>query len=169
MLRTITALLAFVGLLSSTPIFAQINKCVDAAGKTYYSQSPCPPGAKSSTVRSAPPPANAPPPSASGTTGAGSAAAKSTGPKSIAEQEIEFRKRQTEQAEAAKKDQEKATEATQRQENCRNARGSLASLEAGGRQTRFNEKGERYILDDAQTARELDRARQAVDQWCKAS
>lgn len=158
-------LLALVGLVSSTPLLAQINKCVDASGKTFYSQSPCPPGVKSSTVKSAPPPANAPAPSAAGPA---AAAAKSTGPKSAAEQEIEFRKRRTEQAEAAKKDQEKSNEAAQREENCRNARGTLASLEAGGRQTRFNDKGERYVLDEAQTARELERARQAVDQWCKA-
>lgn len=162
MQNLIATLLAFVGLVSSTPLLAQINKCVDASGKTFYSQSPCPPGVKSSTVKTAPPPAN--PPAA----GPAAAAAKSTGPKSAAEQEIEFRKRRTEQAEAAKKDQEKSNEASQREENCRNARGTLASLEAGGRQTRFNDKGERYILDEAQTARELERARQAVDQWCKA-
>ena len=160
----IMTLLAISGLVSSTPLLAQINKCVDASGKTFYSQSPCPPGVKSSTVKAAPPPANPPAPAAAGP----AAAAKSTGPKSAAEQEIEFRKRRTEQAEAAKKDQEKSNEASQREENCRNARGSLASLEAGGRQTRFNDKGERYILDEAQTARELERARQAVDQWCKA-
>ena len=166
MLKNISSLLAIAGLLSSAPLFAQINKCVDGAGKTFYSQSPCPPGAKSSTVKAAPPPAN---PTAQASSGAGGPAAKASGPKSVAEQELEFRKRRTEQAEAAKKDQEKSTEAAQREENCRNARGSLTSLEAGGRQTRFNDKGERYVLDEAQTARELERARQAVDQWCKSS
>ena len=164
MLKSILTTLALAGMLSRASSFAQINKCVDASGKTFYSQAPCPPSAKSSTVRAAPPPANPP---AAAPANANASAAKSSGPKSPAEQEIEFRKRRTEQADAAKKDQEKATEAAQREENCRNSRGTLVSLEAGGRQTRFNDKGERYILDDAQTARELERARQAVDQWCK--
>jgi hypothetical protein len=137
---------------------AQINKCVDAGGKTYYSQAACPPNTKASSVRQAPPPAAAP---------AGQGAAKAAGPKSAAEQELEFRKRRTEKVEADKKAQEKSTEAAQRADNCRSARGTLAGLEAGGRQTRINEKGERVFLDDAQVAQERQRARTAVEEWCK--
>ncbi len=44
---------------------AQINKCVDATGKTVYSQGPCPKGAKASAV--APAPTRAAPTSAAAT------------------------------------------------------------------------------------------------------
>jgi hypothetical protein len=150
----------------SAPAMAQINKCVDASGKTFYSQVPCPPNAKSSTIRSAAPPANPAPASASGAAPA-AGAAKAAGPKSAAELELEFRKRRTEQADAEKKEQEKVAEAAQREENCRSSRGALAGIESGGRQSRVNEKGERFMLDDAQLAQERERARKAVDQWCK--
>jgi len=58
-------------------------------------------------------------------------------------------------------------EAAQREENCRSSQGTLASIESGGRQVRVNDKGERYTLDDAQLGQERERARKAVDQWCK--
>lgn len=158
MLKPTLALLACSATLLAAHAHAQINKCVDAGGKTFYSQAPCPPNAKSSTIRTAAPPASPPP---------GGDAAKSAGPKSAAELELDFRKRRTEQAEAAKKDQDKATEARQREENCRSSKGALASIDSGGRQSRINEKGERYVLDDAQAAQERERARLAVEQWCK--
>ncbi len=163
MLKPTMAFLACAVTLMAAHARAQINKCVDAGGKTFYSQAPCPPSSKSSTIRPAAPPAS--PPAASGA--ATSGAAKSSGPKSAAELELEFRKRRTEQAEAAKKDQDKATEARQREENCRSSKGTLASIDSGGRQSRVNDKGERYVLDDAQAAQERDRAKQAVEQWCK--
>src|SRR3990172_3843417 len=47
-------------------------------------------------------------------------------------------------------------DAKAKQENCRNARLSLANLESGARQSRTNEKGERYFLDDGQIASEKD-------------
>ena len=158
MLKPTLAVLACSVALLATHAQAQVNKCVDAGGKTFYSQAPCPPNSKSSIIRSVAPPA--PPLPAS-------AAAKSAGPKSAAELELDFRKRRTEQAEAARKDQDKATEAGQREENCRSSKGTLASIDSGGRQSRINEKGERYVLDDAQAGQERERARLAVEQWCK--
>ena len=158
MLKQTFWVLACAGVFLFSQAHAQINKCVDAGGKTFYSQTPCPPNVKSSIIRAATPPASPPP---------ASAAAKATAPKSAAELELEFRKRRTEQADASKKEQEKATEAQQREENCRASKGSLASIDSGGRQSRVNDKGERYVLDEAQAARERDRAKLAVDQWCK--
>lgn len=140
--------------------WAQVYKCVDGAGKTVYTQSPCQGGAKSAAIRQAVPPAPA-------GTAASTGAAKSSGPKSIAEQEIEFKKRRAEEAEVAKKAQDKAGEDQSKAENCRSAKTSLASLESGARQARTNENGERYFLEDGQIAQEKERARKAVDSWCK--
>lgn len=138
---------------------AQINKCVDAAGKTIYSQGPCPKGAKASSVAAAPP-ASAPAAKAGD-------AAKSTGPKTTAELEQEFRKRQQEQDEARKKEEERLANSKIEQENCLAARRQLASFEAGGRQGGVDEKGERYFLNEAQIEQEKQRARQAVASSCK--
>lgn len=145
---------------------AQVFKCVDASGKTVYSQVPCPKSAKATTLeRNAPPP---PPPAAAakGDTAKG-AAAKATGPKTAAELEQDFRKRRQEQDEARKKEEQKLTEAREKEENCRNARTQLVSLDSGIRQTRVDERGERIFLEDAQVEAEKARARKAVDTWCK--
>ncbi len=147
-------------LLPCSGAWGQVYKCVDGSGKTVYSQSPCQGGAKSATIRQAVPPA---PPGAA----ASGAAAKSSGPKSTAEQEIEFRKRRSEEADAAKKAQDKAGEDQSKAENCRSAKTSLASLESGARQARTNENGERYFLEDGQIAQEKERARKAMESWCK--
>jgi len=81
--------------------------------------------------------------------------------------EMDFRKRRVEQEDARKKEQEKLTEAKGREDNCRSSRAQLAGLEAGGRQARMDDKGERYYLDDAQTASEIEKARKSVQDWCK--
>lgn len=144
---------------------AQVYKCVDASGKTAYSQSPCPGSARSAPVARAAPPAPAAAPAAKG--GDAGKAAKPSGPKSAAELEQEFRKRKQEQEDVRKKEEQKLAEAKDKEENCRSARQQLASIEAGMRQARINEKGERYFLDDGQIAQEKTSARKSIDQWCK--
>ena len=155
------ALIVFIGFLAICGTAqAQINKCVDANGKTVYSQGPCPKGAKASTVATAPSPAPA-------AASKGGDPAKASGPKTAAELEQEFRKRQQDQADARKKEEERLAQAKNEQENCDSARRQLAGFDLGGRQTGINDKGERYFLDDAQIAKEKDRARQAVAAFCK--
>ena len=138
------------GCLLAAAAQAQVYKCVDAQGKTVYSQAPCPSGAKAKTLSTDAPP----PPSAD------------TG-KSASTAEMEFRKRQSERAEADKKAAQQASEEKQKQENCSRARASLAQMEAGGRMTRFNANGEREFLGDAEVAQEKARAQALVKEWCK--
>lgn len=148
---------------------AQVYKCVDRSGKVVYLQSPCPAGAKSEPVKQtvSPAPQSAAPASAGAAKGDKAAKAAKGGPKSTAELEQEFRKRRTGEQEAAKKQQEELAQSKQKEQNCSNARAQLAGLEAGGRQMRFNEKGERSFLDDAQIEQEKAKARQSVAQFCK--
>lgn len=141
---------------------AQVNKCVDAAGKTVYSQGACPKGAKASKIATAP---TAPAPAASAAKAGG--AAKASGPKTAAELEQDFRKRQQGQADASKKEEERLAQAKSEQENCAAARRYQAGLELGGRQSSINEKGERIFLEDAQIEQEKQRASQAVAKSCK--
>ncbi len=146
----------------SSAAHAQINKCIDASGKTVYSQGACPKGAKASTIATAQP-AAAP----AGASSKSGDPAKASGPKTAAELEQDFRKRQQEQADARKKDDERLGQAKNDQENCDAARRQLTGFELGGRQSSINEKGERIFLEDAQIEQEKQRARQAVASSCK--
>ncbi len=160
------SLIAFIALLSVAGLAqAQINKCVDASGKTVYSQGPCPKGAKASSVAAAPPAAASA--AKAGDPAKGGAAAKSSGPKSAAELDQEFRKRQTDQAAAAKKDEDKQTREKLEKENCDSSRQQLTSLEIGGRQSSINAAGERVFMDEAQIDAQKQRARQGVATYCK--
>jgi len=146
--------LALAALAAALPAYAQVYKCVEGA-RTVYSQTPCPANSQSITInRNAP---TTPPPGE----------AKTAAPKSTADQEQAFRKRQQEQQKTQKKDDDKVAESREKQERCNSARSQLAQYEQGGRITRYDDKGERYLLDDSQLAQETARARAQVDQWCK--
>ena len=146
---------------------AQVYKCVDAEGKVIYSQTPCPANTKSGAVsRNVTPAPAAAPAAAPADKAAKGDAAKKTGPRTVAEQEQDFRKRQQDQAKAAKESGQKAAEAQLRADNCLNARERLAQYEIGGRVTRINAQGERYYIDDAQIEQEKARARADAAQSC---
>ena len=156
------ALLAVASLVASSAQ-AQVHKCVDAAGKIIYTQDPCPANTKSGSISRSVIQAPAAAPADSAAKGD---AAKSTAPKTAAEQEQAFRKRQQDQAKAAKESEQKSAEAQRKAENCRNARERLTQYEIGGRQSRINAQGERYYLDDSQIDQEKARARADVAQSC---
>ena len=142
---------------------AQVRKCVDAEGKIIYTQDPCPANTKPGSISRGVIQAPAAAPADSATKGD---AAKSAAPKTAAEQEQAFRKRQQDQAKAAKESEQKSAEAQRKAENCRNARERLTQYEIGGRQSRINAQGERYYLDDSQIDQEKARARADVAQSC---
>ncbi len=151
-----------VAFLSVASAQAQVHKCVDAAGKIVYLQDPCPASMKSGTmsrnVLSAPAAAPADSPA--------DKAAKSAAPKTAAEQEMGFRKRQQEQAKAAKLSEQKSAETQAKEQNCRSARERLAQYDIGGRISRINAQGERYYMEDAQVEQEKARARTDVGKFC---
>ena len=59
--------------------------------------------------------------------------AASSGPKSVAEQEMEFRKRQQERADAEKKNQDEQVKVAAKAAECERARGYLKGIEEGQR------------------------------------
>jgi hypothetical protein len=156
-----------VAILAVSSAQAQVHKCVDAAGKTIYTQDPCPANTKSGTMSRSviPGPAIAPQAAPADQAVKGDAAKKS-GPKTAAEQEQDFRKRQQDQAKAAKESEQKSAEAQRKEENCRNARERLAQYDIGGRISRINAQGERYYMEDAQIEQEKARARADAAQSC---
>lgn len=144
--------------------FAQMYKWVDANGKVHYSDKPPPSNVKTEKLREAP---RAPSPPAPGE-GKGDAKKDTarTGPKTVAEQEQAFRKRQADSAKEEKEQAQKEAEARERAENCKRAKAAVANLELGGRQSRIDEKGERVFLTDQQVTQETARARQEAADAC---
>jgi hypothetical protein len=144
--------LLIAGALVAAPASAQVYKCVDSAGKTIYSQQPCPAGESSKVISRTPPP---------------EAPEAKPGAKPPANPEQEYRKRQAERAEADKKAAEEEAKAKQRQEACTRAREAVAQFDMGGRFAGVNEKGERYFFDDNRIAAEKARAQQQVAENCR--
>ena len=87
--------------------------------------------------------------------------------KSLADREMEFKKRQKESQEIAEKSRKEETSTAEKQENCNNARKQLQLLESGERVALRDDKGERYFLDDAQREQEIAKARKYIDSSCK--
>ncbi len=90
-----------------------------------------------------------------------------TGQKTIADRDLDFRKRQKEAQDNAEKAKKQQTAAADKAENCANARRQLTTLESGERISMRDDKGERYYLDDAQRQQEIVRTRQIVAQSCQ--
>jgi len=150
--------LSFTALITSAllaaPASAQVYKCVDASGKTVYSQSPCPAGQSSKTIsRSAPAEEAAP--------------EAKPGAKPPASPEQDYRKRQAERAEADKKSAEEEAKKKQQQDTCNRAREALAQFDMGGRFAGVDAKGEKYFYDDNRIAQERARAQQMANEACK--
>jgi uncharacterized protein DUF4124 len=155
-------LIALVVMLAPLAAQAQLLKCVGKDGKVEYA-SACPSGSKEQQtgIRNTKegPAAGAP---------AAPAAKGATGPKSTAEKEADFKKRQVEKGEAAAKEEKEAAEKAQKARACTEARGYLAGLQSGARITRTNPTtGERTFLEDNERTQEVARAQQSVDANCK--
>jgi len=131
-------------------------------GKRQCGDTP-PPGVKATALGT--PSAPAAPPAAAAAKDAAAKDAKK-GPQTPAEQEQAFRKRQLDAEKSREKEQQALRDAETKKQNCERAREALRILETGQRIGRVDKDGERYYLDEAQTAQESEKARQAVQQSC---
>lgn len=153
-----------LSLLAATAAQAQVYKCLDADGRTVYRQDPCPPSMKRESMANKPVVPPSTPASAESAPGAKSDA--KGGPKTPAEQEQAFRKRQQDAAKAAKETDQKNEQAMAKEANCNNARQRLAQYEIGGRISRIDAQGERYYMDDDQIESAKNQARADVSKFC---
>lgn len=165
-------LMAGIAALVGVAQAADVYKYRDASGRIIYSDSPPPKGRGAEKLPAVPTPSPATRPTDGGPSGGGDRAtaqdaAKSAEPKTLAERELESRKRREAEQEKARKAEQEAHQAAMRKQNCDAAQRQIAAIESGQRLARFNEKGEREFLDDAARARELDAARKAAADWCK--
>ena len=127
---------------------------------------PAPPSVR----RPAPPAATAPPgvaAAAAPASAASAGAASASSGRTALEAEVDARRRAAERDAAARTKAEEKRLAEQRAENCARARSQIAALESGQRIARFNEKGEREVLDDDARAQELRRAREVAAADCR--
>lgn len=140
-----------------TPIAAQadIFKWTDTAGVTHYTDQP-PAGAKSVETIHSPAPA----------TGAPTGTA-TTGPKTAAELEMEFRKRRLDAADAESKQQKEQATQAERKLACASITRRLKALEGGRRIAEYDDKGEIQVLSDDQRREESESLRKQVDASCR--
>ena len=171
----ITVGIALAGF-SSTPSEAQWA-WKDGNGRRVYSDRPPPQEVKptqivrqpSTQVLANPAPASGPLDDAGKPSDAKNSDTKSAAPnapKTTAEREMEFRKRQQERAENEKKAAEEQTKNAAKTAECDRARGYMKSLEDGVRIQRTDAAGNREFLDDAQRAAEVERTRKIVQNAC---
>jgi hypothetical protein len=127
---------------------AQLYKWVDKDGKVQYSDQPPPAGA-SKQINVAPGP--------------------STPAPSALDKDKALEKARTESRESAKKNEDKEKVAKQREAECSKARSYLQGLDNGGRFVTFDDKGNRVFMEENQIEAEKVKARQNVEEACKAS
>jgi hypothetical protein len=141
--------------LAAAPAWSQqLYKWLDDAGKVHYSDQPPPETAKSKKTLELPRPS------------ASAKGSSASAPKSTADLDMEFRKRRVQQAEAEQKGKKEAEANAEKQRNCQESRNRLASLEHGGRITRYGPNGEQQFLTDEEIGREIVAQRKTVDSWC---
>ncbi len=142
----------------------------DDNGRLVYSNIPPPPSIKASQIVRQPGPssqsARATAPAEGEAEKPETAPAAANAPKTYAERDAEFRKRQQERADSERKAQEEQQKSAQKAAECERSRGYLRALEDGVRITRTDPAGNRAYLDDAQRAAEMDRMRKAIRDLC---
>jgi hypothetical protein len=96
-----------------------------------------------------------------------SAASAATPPSKLpVDPELEARRKRAEDDAKARNRADEARLALQRTENCQRARQQMAVLDNGQRLVRYNNRGERTVLDDAARADEAQAARRAIALDC---
>jgi hypothetical protein len=134
-LSALAALLLAAGYAAASA--AALYKWTDAQGRIVYSDQPPQANVKTEQLRGAPPPAN---PNAA---------------KELAQREADFRKRQADAEKAAAKAGKDSANSADHAESCAQARGQLKQLaESQLAIYRYNEKGEREIMDEDARGRE---------------
>ena len=137
---------------------AETYQWKDSSGRTVVSDTP-PPAHSRESVRTIG--------GAKANTSAAVAATPADAPKSMAEKDLEFRKRQQENAEKADKEAKEKASAAAKRDNCERAKKQVALMESGQRISTTDAKGERRFIEDGERAKELEYARRAVKDSCQ--
>lgn len=145
--------LCVMSTVAAVSVQAQTYQWKDKNGRTVISDTPPPGSAKSSQVNDAAP--------------AAPAATTTEAPKTFAEKDMEFRKRQQEAKDKAEKEAKEQAAAAEKRENCERARRNLAALESSQPLASIDENGQRKSMDNGMRQQEIERARQFIIETCK--
>jgi hypothetical protein len=150
----------------------------DAGGRMVFSDQPPPKTVPARDIVRQPP---SPPPRGAGapTDVPAEAAAQASPPPAapgpaarpavptVADREIDSRRRQIEAADAEKKAAEEATRQAKTVENCERLRAYQRALDGGFRVARINAQGQQELLDDAARKAESERTRAEIEEQCR--
>ena len=137
----------------ATAAHAQTYQYKDSRGRTVISDTPPPASAQGART-------------VGGNPAEAAASKPGDAPKTPAEKEMEFRKRQQEAREKADKDAKEQAAAAQKRENCERARMQAAALESGRRMLVPDGKGGETLMDDSARAGEVERAQRVIAESC---
>lgn len=88
-------------------------------------------------------------------------------PKTVAEREMDFKKRQQEAQEKANTESKERAANAEKKESCQRNRQHLAGLESGQRISNMDENGERRFMEDDERQNEITKARKFLADNCK--
>ena len=161
--------LVFAVFLASTAAlpaaYAQIYQWKDANGQTVVSDTPPPASAKNRRALGTAQPSVVKEKLATDKAEDGVKAAAE--PKTTAEKDLEFKKRQQEAKEKAEKHAKEQAAEAEKRENCERARRNLAALEANQPMAVMDEQGQRKMMDNSEREQEIERARRFMAETCK--
>lgn len=152
--RRVAGAALLCGMLSCAALAAQaqVFKWVDEKGRTHYGEKP-PEGVKSSEVARPVPPSDP---------------AKAAAPDDWRKKALDAKRdkvQREQEAEAASR--REANDRVQAERRCRNARITLDRLDNVHNLYKYNDKGERVYLTDAEREPEKARARREVQEHCR--
>ena len=144
--------LALISVTASVSVDAQTYQWKDSRGRTVISDTP-PPGSEK----------------AAKTAGGNQTIPAEKAPeaaKTMADKDMDFKKRQQEAKAKAEKDAKDQAVANDKRENCDRARRNLAALESSQPLAQLDENGQRKTMDDTQREQEKERARKVMADSC---
>ena len=155
----IAAIVGALGLLLAVgSAQAQLYHYKDANGRMVYSDSPPPPGTPSGNIMKAPKLSSSAASAPASDAPAAGDKDKKTGPKSVAEQEADYKKRQAEDAKKAKETGEKTAMEDARKARCAALQNNLTAMQAGQRIRKYDAAGNPYFVEDAERAADVAKA-----------
>lgn len=136
-MKAITSLVCIT--LLSLPVAAEVYKWVDANGKVQYGDQPPTAKDKEKPLK----------------------IQSQKGVETVSQKAVDNSKQEAEQGAA------KEQAAKEKEKNCKAAKSNFAGLQSKGDVYRFDEKGEKKLLDAAERKAELDNAQEAMKRFCE--
>ncbi|HLO63211.1 MAG TPA: DUF4124 domain-containing protein [Azonexus sp.] len=145
-------------------VYAETYQWKDSTGQTIISDTPPPANAKGRRALGAPQPAVV---SEKPADKPADGAKASEAPKTAAEKDMEFKKRQQEAKEKAERQAKEEAAEAEKKDNCERAKRNLTALENNQPMVTLDDKGQRKFMDTTQRDQELERARRIIAESCK--